>query len=120
MKSQLPFAFSLAGALALVPVALSSEASSAGVQSAEAIYVNGAIWTADPAHPKVEALAVRGDRLLAVGSNHEIRALAGTATRVVDLRSHFVTPGFQDAHAHFPGPLVDRVDLAGADTLQEF
>jgi len=56
----------------------------------------------------------------AVGTNVAIRALADPTTKVVDLRGNFVTPGFQDAHAHFPGPPVNRVDLAGAETLEEF
>ncbi len=87
---------------------------------ADTIYVNGAIWTADPSNPRAEALAIAGDRLLAVGAEAEVRACAGPSTRVVDLRGAFVTPGFNDAHAHLPGPPLNRVDLAGAETLAEF
>ena len=92
----------------------------AAAQHAERIFVNGNIWTEDDAHPRAEALAVSGDQLVAVGSNAAIRALASPDTAIVDLHGRLVVPGFQDSHLHFPGPSINEVDLAGANSLREF
>ena len=51
-----------------------------------------------------EAIAVRGDRIQAVGKNLDIMKLKGPETEVVDLGGHFVMPGFNDAHLHLPAP----------------
>ena len=83
---------------------------------ADRIFVNGKIWTADDAHPMVEALAVRGDKLLAVGSNADVRKLASADTAIVDLHGRLLMPGFNDAHWHFSSSdhadLVDSVDVS--------
>ncbi len=63
----------------------------------------GDIVTNDPARPRVQALAVRGNRVLATGDDAEIRALAGEDTRVVDLGGRTVTPGLVDGHCHLYG-----------------
>jgi predicted amidohydrolase YtcJ len=89
-------------------------------QKVERIFVNGKIWTGEEARPVVEALAVRGDKIVAVGSTQEVRALAGQDAAVVDLHGLLVVPGFQDSHAHWPGSSVNDVDLHGAETLKEF
>lgn len=106
---------------AIVVVLLASASlPSRAQQHADRVFVNGNIWTEDDAHPNAEALAISGDRLLAVGSNRDIRALASPDTAVVDLHGRLVVPGFQDSHLHFPGPSINEVDLVGADTLQQF
>ena len=92
----------------------------AAAQHADRIFVNGNIWTEDDAHPRAQALAVSGDKLLAVGSNAAIRALASPDTAIVDLHGRLVVPGFQDSHLHFPGPSINEVDLTGANSLREF
>jgi len=84
------------------------------------IFLNGKIWTDDDARPRAEAVAVSGDKIVAVGSSAEIKSLASTDTSVVDLGGRLVVPGFQDSHLHFPGGSVNQVDLHGAETLQEF
>ena len=89
-------------------------------QHADRIFVNGKIWTADDARPQAHALAISGDKILAVGSNEEIRALAASDTAVMDLQGRLVVPGFQDSHLHFPGQSVNEVDLHGTETLKEF
>jgi len=87
---------------------------------ADRIFVNARIWTADDARPRAEALALSGEKILAVGSNQEIRALASPDTAVVDLQGRLLVPGFQDSHLHFPGGSVKEVDLHGTETLKEF
>src|SRR5687768_18481510 len=62
--------------------------------------INGRVWTGNPAQPEAEAIAINGDRIVAVGSTAEIRALAGTTTPI-DLGGRFVVPGFTDTHVHF-------------------
>jgi predicted amidohydrolase YtcJ len=73
------------------------------------------VLTMDPSAPTVSALAITGDRIVAVGSDEEVLALAGPGTSVVDLDGLTVTPGFIDSHAHWIG---DR-ELYGLSTPQE-
>ena len=75
--------------------------------AADAIYVNGVVITVDPAKPYAEAFAVTNGRFSAVGSNAEIRRLAGPGLKVVDLKGMTVTPGFNDAHLHPAGLYED-------------
>src|ERR1041384_3054934 len=65
------------------------------------VILNGSIHTMDAAHPTAGALAVAGNRIVALGSTPEIRALAGPKTRVVDANERTVLPGFNDAHVHW-------------------
>jgi hypothetical protein len=70
---------------------------------ADSILINGRVFTADPAQPFAEAVAIRGEWILAVGASDAIAALAHANTRRIDLRGHTVIPGINDAHYHFPG-----------------
>jgi predicted amidohydrolase YtcJ len=84
------------------------------------IFVNGDIYTqATP--PRAQAMAVRNGRIVAVGSNEEIRKLNGRHTETVDLGGHFVMPGFNDAHVHLAsgGLRHLELDLTGCHSLQE-
>ena len=69
--------------------------------SADLILLNGKIFTADSAKPFVEAVAIRGERIFAVGTSAEVEKFAGAKTRRLDLQGRVVTPGFNDAHIHF-------------------
>jgi predicted amidohydrolase YtcJ len=84
--------------------------------------VNGKVWTVDAAKPQAEAIAVWRDRILAVGTDAEVKALAGPATRVIDLRGRRVVPGFHDSHVHFlmGGESLAQVDLKDAKDEAEF
>lgn len=68
---------------------------------ADLILFNGKVFTADPAEPSAQAIAVRGMRILAVGSDAEIKKLAGAKTRLINLQGRAVIPGINDAHFHF-------------------
>lgn len=69
------------------------------------VLLDGRIFTADSAHPWAEALAISGDRIVALGTTAAIRELVGPATRRVELRGHLVIPGLNDAHHHLGAPL---------------
>lgn len=74
------------------------------------------------ANKRAEALAISGDRILAVGSRAEIMKLKGPETKIVDLGGHFVMPGFNDAHMHMASAGLEKtnVDMVGVKTLDEF
>lgn len=84
--------------------------------------VNARVWTGDPAHPWADAVAVSGDTIAAVGSSAEVRKLAGSGARIIDLHGAFVTPGFIDAHVHFlsGGFTLSSVQLRDARTPATF
>jgi len=77
---------------------------------ADLILVNGSIFTCDSAVPTTEAVAIAGERIVAVGTSAEIEKLAGARTRRIDLQRRVVVPGFNDAHCHFT-PLLKCVNL---------
>jgi predicted amidohydrolase YtcJ len=83
--------------------------------------VNGRVWTGNPSQPDAEAVAIAGDRVVAVGGTADIRSRAGGA-EVVDLGGRLVVPGFIDAHIHFldGGFRLASVQLRNASTRQEF
>jgi imidazolonepropionase-like amidohydrolase len=70
-------------------------------QDADLIIRNARVWTGDSLRPRAEAIAVRGDRIVAVGGNADADAHRGARTRVIDATGRFVTPGFIDDHTHF-------------------
>jgi len=88
---------------------------------ADLILVNGVIHTMDSAKPRAEAIAFAGNRVLALGSNDEMRDLKASGCRMVDLRGRTVVPGLTDAHLHFLsyGIGLKEIELAGVPTLEE-
>jgi hypothetical protein len=100
---------------ALAPACLSAQS------RADVVLINGQIYTVDNSRPVASALAVRGDRIVFVGSDAEARVLAGTSGRVLDLKGQAVYPGFIDAHAHLLslGNTLRRVNVAGSDSYAE-
>jgi len=71
--------------------------------AADLIIRNGVIHTLDPARPKVQALAARGDLIVATGSDAAIMKLRGPKTEVIDLNGATAIPGFIEGHGHFMG-----------------
>jgi predicted amidohydrolase YtcJ len=84
----------------------------------DAIYVNGHVLTVDEASTVAEAVAISSDRFTAVGTDADVRALAGPSTRIVDLGGRTVVPGFGDSHIHNAGG-GPGVDLSGARTIAD-
>ena len=74
------------------------------------VLTGGHVHTVDPARPRAEAVAIRGERIVAVGSAADVRPLIGPSTRVIDLRGRLLVPGFQDAHVHPIGAGIDLIE----------
>lgn len=70
-------------------------------QPAEVIFHNGIILTIEASQPQAQAVAIQGNKILAVGSNTDIMALKGPETQVIDLAGHTLMPGFMEAHTHY-------------------
>lgn len=90
--------------------------------AADLIVTNAKLYTVDKSHPRAEAVAVIGTRIVAVGTAAEIDAWRGPNTRVIDARGRLVLPGFNDAHVHFisGGLQLDSVQLNDAESPEEF
>jgi hypothetical protein len=101
--------------------ALAAAAPAAGVPTADLVLTNAVVHTVDARRPRADAVAVRGNRIVAVGGAMEVRAFVGPKTRVLDLGGRTVVPGFDDAHAHLLGIGFARldVDLTGTRTYAE-
>jgi len=86
------------------------------------VYVNGRIWTANPDEPWAEAMAVRGEYIIYMGSAEAAEGIRGDATQIVDLDGAFVMPGFIDNHTHFlqGGFNLASVQLRDAATPEAF
>ncbi len=92
----------LQAAIVLMAAGVAACAMPAPVLEVDTIYLNGQIVTMDAEARTVEAVAVRGDEIVAVGSDAEVGLMAGPGTRVVDLEGRAMTPGFYAPHDHFP------------------
>jgi len=90
------------------------------MQANLALY-NGEIHTMDRDRPRARAIALLGNRVLAVGSDAEIRVLLAPSGRAIDLGGRTVVPGFTDSHLHFMtyGLGLRQIDLAGVPSLEE-
>lgn len=71
--------------------------------AADIVFRNGNVYTANDKEPRAQAIAVKGDRIVFVGSNEAAQKFVGTSTRVVDLKGNTVLPGFTDSHQHLSG-----------------
>jgi predicted amidohydrolase YtcJ len=94
----------------------------AKVQPADLVFNNGNIYTVNDARPKAEAVAVKGDRIVFVGSNREARQYVGAKTRVIDLGGKTMVPGMTDAHHHLSGVGFREMtlNLEGLTSLKDF
>ncbi|HEX4900312.1 MAG TPA: amidohydrolase [Pyrinomonadaceae bacterium] len=91
-------------------------------QVADLVFINGAVYTANDRQPHAEAVAIKGDRILFVGSNTAARSHVGKNTRVIDLQGRAVLPGLTDSHHHLSGVGFREMNLnlEGTTSLQDF
>lgn len=91
-------------------------------EMADLILYNGRIWTGNSNQPWAEAVAVRDDGILAVGSSGNIKKMAGPSTVIYDLQGSLVLPGFIDCHTHFldGGFSLRRLQLKEVSSREEF
>ncbi|MEO8679654.1 MAG: hypothetical protein ABI665_11445 [Vicinamibacterales bacterium] len=73
------------------------------IQPATLVLRNGKIVTVEAAMPEAQAIAVRGDRIVALGTNDDIQRYIGPSTEVIDLRGQLAIPGLIESHGHFMG-----------------
>jgi predicted amidohydrolase YtcJ len=106
----------------LVLFALSSFVHAETTPAADLIIRNAKVWTVDKNHPSAQAVAVLGDRIVAVGSNSDVDSWRGPRTRVIDAAGKLLLPGFNDAHVHFlsGGLALDSVQLNDTTSAEEF
>ena len=104
--------------LLIAVVAIGITVSCAPKDSADLVLVNGKIATMADGAPTAEALAVKGDRIVAVGDEGEVRSMIGKETEVIDLEGRLATPGLIESHAHFLslGHALMRIDLTTAES----
>src|SRR5713101_3241489 len=109
-------------ALCVLIIMAALDANAQPKPSATLIVTNAAVYTVDKQQPKAEAVAVIGDRIVAVGSRADIDLWRGPQTKVIDAGGKLLLPGFNDSHVHFisGGAQLDQIDLNDAATPQEF
>jgi predicted amidohydrolase YtcJ len=90
--------------------------------SADLVFINGNVYTANEKQMHAEAVAVKGDRIVFVGANAAAKKYQGAKTRVVDLHGATVLPGMTDAHYHFigVGQREMNLNLEGITNLEDF
>jgi predicted amidohydrolase YtcJ len=98
-----------------------SHAAAAKSGSADTVVINARVYTVNPKQPWAEAIAVRNEEIVFVGSNKEVEAYREKKTRVIDAGGRLVLPGFTDSHSHFlDGALsLERVHLDDAKDVVE-
>jgi predicted amidohydrolase YtcJ len=108
--------------VAVAALAVAQLPGNLGAQEADAIVRNARIWTGDTLKPRAQAVAIRGERLIVVGTNAEADAHRTPRTRVIDAGGRFVTPGFIDDHTHFnqAGALLIGANLLDVSTAAPF
>ena len=91
-------------------------------KTADLVLKNGKIVTIDKNNPGAEAVAIKGDKIIAAGSNEEIGKYINTGvTKILDLKGKLALPGFNDAQIHFVGGVASllKINLNGVTALEE-
>src|ERR1043165_7819064 len=89
--------------------------------AADIVFKNGNVYTANDKSPKAQAIAVKEDRIIFVGTNAAAQKYVGPNTRVVDLKGNTVLPGFTDSHQHLSGvgQREMTLNLEGTTSLED-
>ena len=89
--------------------------------SADVVLRDGRIYTVDAKHPWAEAIAIRGEKILAVGTDREILRYRNSSTKIIDAQGRLVLPAFTDCHVHFldGSTALQQVALDDAKTIAE-
>ena len=90
-------------------------------ESADLILNNGKILTVDATNPQVAAIAMKGDRILALGTDTEIKQYQGDQTKVIDLKGQLAIPGLIEGHGHYMslGRTLMQLDLSKTKSWDE-
>src|SRR6187402_2415968 len=78
---------------------------------ADTVILGGKIYTMSDAQPVVEAVAIKGDKIVFAGLEKEARKLVGDKTQVIDLKGKTMTPGFIEGHGHIMGVGYNELQL---------
>ncbi len=115
------FPILLTGLMSLIGCTCAAFAAETPAPPADVIVTNAHIYTMNAANKWADAVAIRGEEILAVGDRKQIEAYRGTSTKVIDARQRLVLPGFTDSHIHFlEGSLsLLSLRLEDAKTLEE-
>lgn len=113
--------FALVLVAVLTPVFLTNARQSRAEIQADLVITNGKIVTVDDMLPEARAVAVRGGKIIAVGSEKEIKSFIGGATEVIDLKGALAIPGIIESHGHFAGLGASKMilDLTKARSWDE-
>src|SRR6266851_1181807 len=108
--------------LVLIISTFSPAPAPAKIQPVDLVLRNGNIYTVNDRQPRAEAVAVKNDRIIFVGSNRDVQKYVGKNTRVVDLKGETLVPGMTDAHHHLEGVGFREMtlNLEGVNSLEEF
>ena len=100
---------------------LLSQYISAQVPAADIVLTNGRIWTGDDRAKFVSAVAIRGNKIIAIGSSKDAAKWTGRSTKLIDLQGRFAMPGINDSHIHFLGSSMVsmQVDLTDAKSVDD-
>jgi predicted amidohydrolase YtcJ len=109
-------------ALAFLVIVLSLVVVHPKVETADAVFKNGNVYTVNEGQPRAQAIAVKAGRIIFVGSNADAKKYEGKQTRVVDLQGHTVVPGLTDSHNHLigVGQREMTLNLEGTTSLEDF
>jgi predicted amidohydrolase YtcJ len=109
-------------ALAFLVIVLSLVVVHPKVETADAVFKNGNVYTVNERQPRAQAIAVKAGRIIFVGSNADAKKYEGKETRVVDLQGHTVVPGLTDSHNHLigVGQREMTLNLEGTSSLEDF